>query len=204
MNRIEEVSKVINIKTEIKTLLDVGCRDCILQKYISPNIKYVGLDLFQNIENTVSIIGDINSTNISDESYDCVVAIDILEHIDDPYTVFNKLAKITKKYLIINLPNGYDLKSRKMFLTGHLSEKYAFKTENNYDRHRWIMAYNEIIKFYKYKAQEFNSELQIIDIQYGNWGSSLTGIMGLIIRMLPNTLCSESVLGFFEKKKNYE
>jgi len=128
------------------------------------------------------------------------VALDILEHTDNPYLLFNKLAGISKKYLIINLPNGYDLKSRIKFLNGHLSNKYKFGTENRLDRHRWIMSYNEIIQFYHFKANEINSKIEITNIQYGDFKFSLSSIFGLILRVLPNTLCSESVLGIFVKQ----
>lgn len=200
MNRVKKAAELINKQNDITTLLDVGCRDCILKQYLSANIKYTGLDLFQNNKNTVAIVGDINSTHIPETSYDCVVALDILEHTDDPYLIFNKLARITKKYLVINLPNGYDLKSRKKFILGHLGDKYSFKTENRLDRHRWIMGYDEIVRFYVYKSKEFNSELEIINIQYGQYKPSFTSIIGLLLRILPNALSAESVLGFFKKE----
>ena len=199
MNRVTEASHLINNIKDIKSLLDVGCRDCILQKSLSDNITYIGCDLYQNQDNSVSIVGDITSIEIESLSYDCVVALDLLEHVDDPYFLFDKLYNISRKYLIINLPNGYDLKSRMMFINGHLSEKYEFKVTNSLDRHRWIMGHNEIINFYQFKAHELNSNLKIRKIKYGERKLKATSLIGLSLRLLPDTLSAESIMAVFEK-----
>ena len=200
MFRTAEVANVIN-KKDVKSLLDVGCRDCVLQTYLNPGINYYGNDLFQNEDNNVNYVGDINLIKI-DKKFDCVTAIDILEHTDDPYKIFDNLVTLTKKILIINLPNCYDLKSvYKFSVKGQLGEKYNFGVENRLDRHRWLMSYKQIRNFYDHKAKEHNLTLTILPIRYGGDKLTITSLMGNISRyLLPKRLNSESVVGIFEKE----
>ncbi|HEY8783453.1 MAG TPA: methyltransferase domain-containing protein [Mucilaginibacter sp.] len=200
MFRTAEVANVIN-KKDIKSLLDVGCRDCVLQKYLSPGINYFGNDLFQNKDNNVNYVGDINILKI-DKKFDCVTAIDILEHTDDPYKIFDNLVALTNKILIINLPNCYGLKSvYKFSVKGQLGEKYDFGVENRLDRHRWLMNCKQICDFYYHKAKEHNLKLALLPIKYGGDKFSITSLIGNISRyLLPERLNTESVVGIFEKE----
>lgn len=200
MYRIKEVASIVNSKN-IKTLLDVGCRDCILRKYLNEEIVYAGNDLFQNNEGSVRFVGDINKISFS-ETFDCVTAIDILEHVEDPYSLFDKLLSIGNKYLVINLPNCYDLKSKiKFVFKGDLGEKYKFGVENSLDRHRWLMSYRDIINFYSHKAKVNDCKLELFPNQYGDKSNRLTSKFGLILRaILPKDLTSESIIGVFEKQ----
>lgn len=201
MYRVEVVAKIIN-KIKIKSILDVGCRDSVLKKYISSEIEYSGNDLFQNDNDSVKYVGDILKIDIPVNAFECVTALDILEHTDDPYTIFDKIAGISTKYLIINLPNCYDLKSIwKFVLIGHLGGKYKFDVRNQLDRHRWLMNYKEIEKFYLFKAKEKQYNVTIIPLYYGSDNLTFTSIFGKIFRyVLPKRLVTSSVVGLFERK----
>jgi hypothetical protein len=199
MFRIVEVANIINDK-DIQSILDVGCRDCVLKKYLKPEIKYYGNDLFQNTYESVNYVGDINSLSIA-EKFNCVTAIDILEHTDDPYTIFDNLVSLTNRFLIINLPNCYDLKSvYKFTLKGQLGDKYNFGVENSLDRHRWLMNNNQICNFYDHKARQHNLKMSLVPIKYGSKKLNITSIFGNLSRyLLPDRLTTESVIGVFEK-----
>lgn len=201
MYRVEEVAYIIN-EIKVNSLLDVGCRDCILKKHISDDIEYSGNDLFQNEYNSVRYIGDILNIEIPLKSFDCVTALDILEHTDDPYTIFNKLDTISSKYLIINLPNCYDLKSMwKFVIKGHLGGKYKFDVRNQMDRHRWLMNYKEIERFYQFKAKEKGYNLTLVPLYYGSEKVTFTAVIGRFLTyLLPKRMITSSVVGIFEKK----
>ena len=202
MDRIVEVAKIVN-SLDIKSLLDVGCRDVVLKSKISPEIRYAGNDLFQNKTNSVTYVGDILNIDIPDNSYECVTALDILEHTDDPYTIFNKLDKISSTYLIINLPNCYDLKSMYKFLVqGQLGGKYKFGVTNQLDRHRWLMNYTEIKDFYTFKANELGYSLTIVPLIYGQSNNTLISKLGTLLSfIMPKRLTTASIVGVFKKKE---
>ena len=39
---------------------------------------------------------------------DCVVCTDVLEHVNNLHEVFEELIRITKRYVIISVPNGFN------------------------------------------------------------------------------------------------
>jgi hypothetical protein len=202
MDRIHFASKLIK-NLGVNTLLDVGCRDAILKKSIPGHIEYVGFDIFQNENNSVDIVGDICVVDLPANKFEVVVALDILEHLDNPYDVFRKLLKTSSKFLIVNLPNCYDLKSQYKFtVKGQLGGKYRFDLKNSLDRHRWLMNINEIENFYKHNASEENLTLEIFYLKYGGGSRNpFKFIMGTLLRIiLPNRLSTNSVVAVFEKK----
>jgi len=200
MDRINEVAKLVN-GLRINTLLDVGCRDCALKDKLDLDIGYSGCDLFQNSDNSVKYVGDINEIDIG-ESFDCVSAIDILEHVDDPYFLFEKLLRMTDRYLVVSLPNIYDLKSKFHFVVkDSLGGKYSFGVSNSLDRHRWIMSYEEINRFYLHKKKEGCLDLKVVDIRYGEMNASLTSLGGYFLRfLLPTRYTTSSVVALFSKR----
>lgn len=202
MDRIVEVAKIVN-RLNVKSLLDVGCRDIILKNRILPEIIYSGNDLYQNQSNSVKYVGDILDIDIPDNSYECVTALDILEHTDDPYTIFDKLDKISSSYLIINLPNCYDLKSiYKFIVDGQLGGKYKFGVTNQLDRHRWLMNYGEIVDFYVFKADELGYSLTIIPLHYGQNNTTIISRLGTLLSFfLPKRLTAASIVGVFKKQE---
>jgi 2-polyprenyl-3-methyl-5-hydroxy-6-metoxy-1,4-benzoquinol methylase len=201
MNRIKKVAQII-AELRVKSLLDVGCRDAILKKHIHTGMRYHGCDLFQNSDESVDIVGDIREIILPENEFEMVTAIDILEHLDDPYTIFSKLVKASSKYVVINLPNCYDLKSTIKFVVGgQLGGKYLFNTVNSPDRHRWIMNITEIENFYRSMAKRNNLELKIVYVFYGGGNKSILSKVSVMIRwILPKRYVVSSVIGIFEKK----
>jgi len=146
------------IKSEdYSSVLDLGCRDKVLKKFLKPNIKYQGIDykesdevLAHNLENGIPF---------EDNSFDIVCALDVLEHLENIHFLFEEILRVCKKEAIVALPNMYYWKFRLRFLKGKdLSEKYPFTTTKILDRHRWITSY--------YSSNDFieaNSENYLVD-----------------------------------------
>ena len=75
------------------SVLDAGCGDknhqyAFLQ--LSRNYKVTGID-FDNSWNPNIIKGDITNINFADGSFDVVVCLDVLEHIENWEKVFDEL-----------------------------------------------------------------------------------------------------------------
>jgi len=195
LNKLSTLSIIIK-NLGVKSILDVGCRDGKLKDFLDPVIQYYGNDLIQS-EN-VHFLGDILIIDIH-MKFDCVVAIDILEHTDNPYLVSEKLLNLADRFLIINLPNTYDLKSRvKFFFTGHLGGKYTFLEHNQTDRHRWLMNHNEIIRFYKSFAFKYDLTMELAEIKYGGGERTFVSALFKILRLLPASLSTASIIGIFK------
>ena len=124
------------------SLLDVGCRSTNLKHALPDGSdRYCGLDVSPPAE----ILGDVEAgLPFQNESFDSVVALDVLEHTDDIYKAFAELCRVAKKYILICLPNAYEIKARIKYLLGcRLSGKYGLPVEPPPDRHRWLFSLDE-------------------------------------------------------------
>ena len=197
MDRVQAAAATISGSPE-RTLLDVGCRDGRLRRYLPAGIEYHGCDLVPG--DHVRYVGDITRIDIEDR-FDCVCALDILEHVEGLHALFDKLAGLMTRQLVVSLPNCYDLKSRVNFgFRGRLGGKYTFEPEAKVDRHRWLMSHSEIHAFYQAKARQHALELDIRDLRYGDPRRyTLTSMLGVASRVLGPSLTSESVLGVFRR-----
>jgi SAM-dependent methyltransferase len=56
-----------------------------------------------------------------DERFDVTVCSEVVEHVEDPWTLLRELRRVTRKALIVTTPNVVSLKSREVFArTGYL------------------------------------------------------------------------------------
>lgn len=122
-------------------LLDVGCRGCELKDFLPENVLYTGVDLFQNPKGTVSCLADVSrGLPFPDKRFNYVVALDLLEHLDDFEKGLTELLRISHKYLVVLLPNMAHIFFRfRFFCKGVLDKKYdLLHGRSSVDRHRWL------------------------------------------------------------------
>ncbi len=184
-NKFFEVKKIL--KNEKGTLLDIGCRDQILKKFLNENISYFGADIEQNI-NSSNLIVDLNSNfNFGNEKYDFVTAIDVLEHIDEPLKVIKKCLSITNNKVIINLPNVayYEFRLRLLF-KGDLGNQYHFSGEKKDDKHCWFTNYDNITSFFK---KNFDNYEILPVFKTRNKIKILFYLEKLLYKFFPNLFC---------------
>lgn len=131
---------------EIRTVLDVGCRDAILKKHLSSGIKYTGLDLMEGpgVDHVCNVEKGLPFGN---GEFDVVVALDLLEHTDNIWFVFDELARVARRKVIVLLPNSYHWSFRLQYLLGKEMGKYILPPEPILDRHRWLLSHNSARRF---------------------------------------------------------
>lgn len=126
-------------------ILDVGCGDGYLKKYLDKNTKYTGIDIVGNPDIFVNL--EKEKIPYPDNFFDCVVCADVLEHLDNIHQVFDELIRVSKKYVIVSLPNCYP-KPFKKIMTGKGELKfYGLPIEKPADRHKWFFSYKDAEKF---------------------------------------------------------
>lgn len=119
---------IIKILPECKSVLEVGCGTGILAKELKRMNKDVtGLDVsklaLRNAEKKgiKTIHHDLDQPlPFPDNSFDCVICCQVLQHIHRPSKLIKEMQRVTKKYVIINVPNIAYWKYRKMLLTGKI------------------------------------------------------------------------------------
>lgn len=124
-------------------ILDVGCGDAHLKELVGS--EYVGID----IRGKPDVIFDLEKGKLpfNDNSFDCVVCTDVLEHLEKIHDMFLELARVTRKYVIISLPNNWNPFIKKI-LKGESNLKfYGLPVEKPKDRHKWFFNYEEAKDF---------------------------------------------------------
>lgn len=141
-------------------VLDVGCGNKDLKKYLSRDIEYVGIDVTGNPD----VFVDLEKRKIPfpDDSFSCVVCTDVLEHLDNIHEVFDELLRVSNRYVIISLPNCHSA-SLKNIIRGRDGLKfYGLPIEKPKDRHKWFFNYQEAEDFVIKRAQK--NDAKIIEI----------------------------------------
>lgn len=103
-----------------------------------------------------------------DHSFDIVTALDVLEHLDNPHQALHELYRVARQAVFISLPNMYYIQFRINFLRGRgLSGKYAFPATPIVDRHRWVLSYQEALRFVSMNADGHSVTHEMILPQRG-------------------------------------
>ena len=159
LDRTEYVAKKLG-KLNGDKVLDIGCREMILKKYLEGNFNYLGLDYINKKSNATDFINHNLEKGIPDnlDNIDIIVALDVLEHIENIHDVYKEFLSITNKTVVVALPNMAYYEFRiNVLIKGVLSGKYIFTENKILDRNRWIPNYQTIDKFiYTNTPSEWN------------------------------------------------
>jgi len=109
-----------------------------------------------------------------------------------------------KKWVIITLPNIYELRFRVAFLLGKpLSKKYILTENPPLDRHRWIFSLNEARSFVKKRASSNNFEIfdeKIFFYKYNKFLPKIIIKIGLIFGQKFQNILVDHYLALLKKK----
>lgn len=165
MNKFEYVRNIISSDPRNESsLLDVGCRGCELKEYVRDLVFYRGVDLYQNNTNTVDYVLDVeHGLPLDNYSNEYVVALDLVEHLNDFHGGLEELLRVTRTKLIVMLPNMAHWLFRKEFLFhGRIGAKYDLSYGMGKDRHRWLTVLPQSDEYIKRFCMEHDLDLQII------------------------------------------
>jgi 2-polyprenyl-3-methyl-5-hydroxy-6-metoxy-1,4-benzoquinol methylase len=114
-----------------RRVLDLGCRDgALTQAYLAGN-EVVGVDADREALAEAAKLGietkwaDLDQPlELEDESFDVVVAGELLEHLRDPQRLVNEIRRVLCPggTFVASVPNAYRLKGRLLFLFGRPPE----------------------------------------------------------------------------------
>lgn len=114
-----------------RRVLDLGCRDgALTQAYLDGN-EVVGVDADQEALAEAARLGiethwaDLDQPlDLDDQSFDVVVAGELLEHLRDPRRLVGEVRRVLRSggTFVASVPNAYRLKGRLLFLFGRPPE----------------------------------------------------------------------------------
>ncbi len=122
-------------------VLDLGCGDgFLLSKLKEKKIKAEGIDISYTAVKKAKEKGlsaeaiDFSAEKLpyNDNSFDYVVLLDVLEHLFNPKQVLAEAKRVSKKYLIISVPNFNSMPARVQVMLGKPGENNKAKKGHVY------------------------------------------------------------------------
>jgi SAM-dependent methyltransferase len=114
-----------------RRVLDLGCRDGALTQAYAGGNEIVGVDADREALAEAQKLGietrwaDLDELlPFEDESFDVIVAGELLEHLRDPWRVVAEVHRVLRPggTFVASVPNAYRLKNRIRFALGHKPE----------------------------------------------------------------------------------
>jgi len=141
-------------------ILDVGCDQAVLRDLL-PDAEYTGVD----VSGRPDIELDLEKAEklpFENGAFDCVICIDVLEHLDNLHRVFGELVRVTREYLVISLPNCW-CGARKPIARGRGElGHYGLPVERPPDRHKWFFSLTQARDFLE--GQASTSNITVVDV----------------------------------------
>ena len=127
LKRIEQIVPFVPVNSKI---LDVGCGDAEMLEHIQ-RVKTpayaVGIDFREGLikHDAINILrGDAENLPFKDQSFDCVTATAVIEHLPNPITALTEFKRVLRRegVLIITTPNP--IYSKAADIASYLKLKY--------------------------------------------------------------------------------
>jgi len=137
-------------KIKPSSILDLGCKEKYLEKVFSFK-RYVGIDICNSADIKLNL-NNITKLPFKNNSFEVIVASQILEHLFYPLKLIKEIKRISKGYIIIGLPNEYTYDNRIKFLFGE-----PIEFDNGYQEfgHHYIFDIDSIDQFIKQSFKEY-------------------------------------------------
>ncbi len=178
-------------------VLDVGCSRKMLAE-VRPDLDYLGIDM----SDTADLQVDLDTGQplpFEDASFDLVVCTDVLEHINPLHHVFDELVRVSRRHLIVSLPNCWRNLRRRINRGTGTPQYYGLPVEAPADRHKWFMHAHDIADFYRGMAKKHGLSLDELVINVKPSGANaLRRLRYPDARRFDNRY-AHSVWGVFEK-----
>jgi hypothetical protein len=144
------------------SILDVGSRDNYMKNVLNIEAELVD----KNNVNLKPFDWEQETLPYADGQFDTVVCLDTLEHINDLHRSFYDLLRVSKKRVIISLPNCWR-KTFKRMLNGSSDQgAYGLPPERPMDRHKWFFNTEEIEDFFFYNAETAPHRYRVIEVKH--------------------------------------
>lgn len=116
VSNLKEMVKDIVVEESKIKILDAGCGEGFITNLLYNNLKnaeFTGieftkeaLEIAREMNKNINFVqGDIYEMPFKDLSFDIVICTEVLEHLEDPEKAVSELKRLSKKYILLTVPN---------------------------------------------------------------------------------------------------
>lgn len=168
-------------------VLDVGADAMYLKNKISSHGgDYLGVGYGDGIDIELNL--EKAPLPFKDNEFETVICLDVLEHLENIHTIFDELCRVSRKSVIVSLPNPWSDLFTTLRIGDHSKEEsvkfYGLPPEKPSDRHRWFFSEKEAHNFISYRSEKNGWNLVQFDSQGDQKKMGGNGLKGLIGRSL--------------------
>jgi SAM-dependent methyltransferase len=139
------------------TVLDIGCDEAVLRKLIGPR-KYAGVGMTPESDFKVNLEQE-GKLPFADCSWDTVLCLDVLEHLDNLYELVEEIFRVARHYVILSLPNCWSQARRSLAKGKDSIWQYGLPATKPQDRHKWFFNTEEAWSFLTDLPKHRNAEI---------------------------------------------
>jgi SAM-dependent methyltransferase len=176
-------------------VLDVGADRGELRRHLGATTTYAtaGLEPYHDVKADLEQPLPLDSL-----AYDCVLCLDVLEHVDRIHQLFDEICRVSRRYLIVSLPNPWSSFLRDLrhgyYAPDRPTKFYYLPTDPPPDRHRWFFAASEAKRFVRERgARNGFAELQID--QMGLEGARKRALRHLLRLFVHRSILADDLVG---------
>lgn len=181
--------------TKKGVVLDLGCGDGLFLKMLkNKNIEGIGLEVSEVAIAKAKTKGlDVRKFNFAenklpftDNSFETVVLLDVLEHLYQPHKVLKEVHRVLRRDLVISVPNSNSLPARIQMLLGRIPENNKHRQGHIY----WI-SYS-IIKDLLRETGFIIEEMKVNS--FFSWAPGIKNLMQFLAEIKPSIFALNFVI----------
>ena len=161
-------------------ILDVGADECHLKRLLDDSCTYWGIGLGGRPDQQVNL--EKEGVPFPENSFDTVVCLDVLEHVENPQVVMDGLCRVARHHVIISLPNPWSdlwtVLRHAPYSENRLMKYYGFPHTHPGDRHKWFFCSEESRAFIEACAER--NRMHVLQMDHSSRYQPPSGLKGLL------------------------
>ncbi|MCG6157942.1 class I SAM-dependent methyltransferase [Rubinisphaera margarita] len=141
-------------------ILDVGCYEAPLREML-PNEDYLGIDIVGKPDQVVDL-EKAESLPFRDGSFNCVICIEVLEHLNNLHDMYQELFRVSSSDVIVSLPNCWCGARQKVGRGNGEILHYGLPHKKPVDRHKWFFNVTQVAEFFSAACP---AEYELVDVR---------------------------------------
>ncbi|MGE3172041.1 MAG: class I SAM-dependent methyltransferase [Planctomycetota bacterium] len=163
-------------------VLDVGADGSQMRQALPAGCDYVGIGIGE--PPTIPVDLERQGVPYAGRTFDCVLCLDVLEHVDRPHELFDHLCRVSRGHVIVSLPNCWGafwtMLRHGPYRPDRATKFYGLPTSPPEDRHKWFFHPGEAEAFVRERARRLGAAVLQVDCEgdehQEHWQRELTAL----------------------------